>query len=98
MNDTSMNDIMMMQWYTHSIKEEFDKPGGGVVRKSDITVSPEAVRRKKWVSVFIFGCIMTRLPFLLATVYHVSMKFGHESLPQHVAKLVSENERLGRGV
>ena len=31
-------------------------------------------------------------------IYHVSMKFGHESLPQHVAKLALENERLGRSL
>ena len=29
---------------------------------------------------------------------NVSMKFGHESLPQHVAKLTSENKRLGRSL
>ena len=28
----------------------------------------------------------------------MSMMFGHDSLPQQVAKLVSDNERLGRGL
>ena len=31
-------------------------------------------------------------------IYHVLMKFEHESLPHHVAKLVLENERLGRSL
>ena len=31
-------------------------------------------------------------------IYHVSMEFGHESLPQHATNLVSENDRLGKSL
>ena len=35
---------------------------------------------------------------IIPPIYHGSMKFGHESFPQYVAKLALENERLERSL